>query len=125
VAERLAADLDALLMRACSEVDHLDCPAGWHVTLRLENDPGLLVELNDRWLRPAPDGVLELPTPTLVGLPVDDDEGAAEVGYQALLRAYASRLVRSVVGELTGYNCCRQMLFYRALVDRLLSELEV
>jgi hypothetical protein len=125
VAGRLAADLDALLMRACSEVNNLDCPAGWHVTLRLEHDPDILVELNDRWLRPASDGAVELPAPTLVGLPVEGDEEAAEAGYRVLLRMYGSRLLRSVLGELTGYDCCRQMLFYRVLVDRLLSELRV
>lgn len=125
LAERLAADLDTLLNRACTQVADLTCPADWRVTLRLESDPEILVELNDRWLRRGTDGMVELPTPTLVGLPVEGDESAAEAGYQALLRMYGSRLLRSVLGELTGFNCCRQMLFYRVLVDRLLSELGV
>lgn len=125
VAERLAADLDTLLNRACTQVADLNCPADWGVTLRLDNDPDILVELNDRWLRRGTGGMVELPTPTLVGLPVEGDEGAAEAGYQALLRMYGSRLLRVVLGELTGFNCCRQMLFYRVLVERLLSELGV
>ncbi len=125
LAERLAADLDTLLNRACTQVADLTCPADWGVTLRLENDPDILVELNDRWLRRGTDGMVELPTPTLVGLPVEGDEAAAEAGYQALLRMYGSRLLRVVLGELTGFNCCRQMLFYRVLVERLLSELGV
>jgi hypothetical protein len=45
-------------------------------------------------------GTIFLPTPSLVGLPVD------EAGYQALLRGYSSHILAAVMGELYDEGCC-------------------
>lgn len=123
IGERLAADLDQLLHRACAELADLDCPGAWHITLRLEGDPALLREMAEQSVRPSPNSVIELPAPTLVGLPVEDNEAQAEVGYQALLRGYGDQLLRASIGDLLGYDCCRDVLVFNALVDYQLSQL--
>jgi len=120
---RLAADLDDILARACRELADLNCPSGWQVTLRLESEPYVLRDMAESSIRSASDGVVELPTPTLVGLPVEGDEEQAEAGYQALLQGYAAQLLRASLAELLDYECCRQLLIYNALVDYQLGQL--
>lgn len=123
IGERLAADLDQLLLRACDELADLDCPADWQITLRLEGDPQILREMAEVSVRPSPNSFIELPTPTLVGLPVEDNEAQAEAGYAALLNGYTSQLFRASVADLLGYACCQAVLVYNALVDYQLGEL--
>jgi hypothetical protein len=123
IATRLAADLDQIVARACSELLGRECREDWRITLRLENDPAVLRDLAESSFIPAAGGVVELPTPTLVGLPVEDDETQAEAGYQALLRGYTIQLLRTTLAEQTGYTCCQQILIYNALVDYQLSQL--
>lgn len=123
IGTRLAADLDDILIRACNELTDLNCPSGWQIALRLNGDPAVLRDLAETPFRLASRGVVELPTPTLVGLPVEDNEAQAEAGYQALLRGYAAQLLRTTTADLLGYNCCQQVIIYNALVDYQLSQL--
>lgn len=119
VAERLAADLDDTLAQMCRSLADINCPQDLHVRLRLETDPQTLVATAD------PETIingglrLDLPTPTLVGLPLD------EAGYQALTRGYAVNVVSAVITDLVGYQCCDQGLFYQALLDKQLSQLDL
>ncbi|HEX6386321.1 MAG TPA: hypothetical protein VF177_16740 [Anaerolineae bacterium] len=119
VAERLALDLEQTLKRVCQSSDGVFCPDDLHVHLRLENDPGSLAVAADMQAVLESGTWLELPTPTLVGYPLD------EPGYEALRRGYEVHLVSAVITELVGYQCCRHGLFYRALLDKELSRLDL
>ena len=51
---------------------------------------------------------LILPTPTLVGLPVD------EAGYRALLGGYADLILTSLFTAQSAYQCCDHIAYHRA-----------
>ncbi len=114
IAEKLAFDLDAKLDEMCRTLPDLNCPDDLRVHLRLSD------ELNSLQTPDAQEILmgglrLELPAPTLVGLPVD------EAGYQALYRGYAARVVTAVIPQLVGYECCQHAIFFQALTDYQLS----
>jgi hypothetical protein len=117
LATRLAFDLEAKLAEMCRSLSDLNCPDGFYLLVRLDNDPRSLINT----ARPAhilgSGSQLTLPTPTLVGLPLD------EAGYQALYRGYAIQLVGAAVAELTDYECCQHLAYFQALLDYQLDEL--
>jgi hypothetical protein len=82
IAQRLGVDLEQTLNQLCRILEGINCPDDMNVTLVLSPDPKTFVNLAyppslwESGLR------IELPTPTLVGLPVD------EAGYLALARVY-------------------------------------
>ena len=117
VAQRLSFDLDAKLAEMCRTLADLNCPDGFRLSLRLDSDPQSFLDAAElsHALRSGP--MLTLPTPTLVGLPVD------EAGYQVLYRGYAIHLVGAAIAELTGYDCCRNVDYFQALLDYQLDEL--
>ncbi|VAW34006.1 hypothetical protein MNBD_CHLOROFLEXI01-895, partial [hydrothermal vent metagenome] len=117
VAERLAADLDALVGQMCAELEDLSCADDLQLHLRLDSDPDALLAANE--IEPMLSGSLRLnlPTPTLVGTPID------EAGYQVLYRAYGVRVATAVFANQSSYECCRRQLFFRALRDYQLAEL--
>ncbi|MCI0727055.1 MAG: hypothetical protein L0332_10090 [Chloroflexi bacterium] len=117
VAERLAADLERQLAELCLAV--VACPEEFHLTVRLETDPAVLLELADPMTVLANGQELRLPAPSLVGRPVD------EAGYQALRRGYAAQVVSAAITGLVGYRCCEQFLFYQALLANQLRLLEL
>lgn len=116
VGGRLAIDLDEMVEALCTEVAGLECPAGLRVPLNLDSNPASLVALDD------PAAVyqrrdIRLPTPTLVGVPVD------EAGYQALYQGYATWVARWLIARTVGWECCDQLAFFEALVERQLAEI--
>jgi hypothetical protein len=119
IAERLVIDLDQQLKAMCRTLTDINCPGRRRVVLRLENDLASLATTTT----PAPvsidggDFYLELPAPTLVGLPLD------EAGYQALSRGYAIQLVSALITYEVEWSCCQHALFYQALLDYQLSQL--
>ncbi|MFZ1398901.1 MAG: hypothetical protein WAS33_18495 [Candidatus Promineifilaceae bacterium] len=117
IAERLGADLDALLGQLCRDLADLNCAADFRLNLRLGDDPALWLALDDIETLLTAGLRLELPTPTLVGLPTD------EASYQALYRAYGVQLVTAVLAHQINYDCCRHQLFFRALRDYQLDQL--
>ena len=117
VARRLVHDLDAVIVDVCTRLEGTTCPAGLSLRLRLETDAGSLLAVHDAETMLASGRGLRLPTPTLVGLPLD------EAGYQALLRGYAAHVASALITDLVGYECCVHGLFYRALLDKQLSQL--
>ncbi|HLF28438.1 MAG TPA: hypothetical protein VJG32_19060 [Anaerolineae bacterium] len=99
ISRRLAYDLDTLLARFCVGSGGIGCRDGFHVRLRLDTSLSSLVNLfgperpfGSAFLQRSLQGIeIKLPTPTLVGLPID------EASYQALYRGYASHIVQAVV----------------------------
>jgi hypothetical protein len=116
-AEKLAADLDTAVAEACANLPLLNCPAEFHMTLRLGTDPALLLDaarLNILLTKP---GQLELPTPTLMGLP------ANEASYQSLLRLYVRPTLAVAITDVVGYTCCIRAPIYGALLQYQLAQL--
>lgn len=117
VADRLAEDLDGLLLQMCVALDGINCGQGLRVHLRLDTSPDSLLALDDVQTVLAAGPRLNLPTPTLVGLPTD------EASYDVLYRAYGVELATAVLAYQTDYDCCRHQLFFRALRDYQLAQL--
>ncbi len=72
IGARLAGDLDKLLAEMCNRLDTQVCPPGLHVRLKLETDPSSLADGRDLANRFSGSVQLELPAPTLTGLPLDE-----------------------------------------------------
>lgn len=117
LAQRLFLDLDAKLVQLCRSLSGFNCPANFRLRVRLENDASSLVALAQPYHTLQSGWQLNLPTPTLVGRPLD------ETSYQALYRGYAARMVEGVILRLVGYECCDHLLFFQALTDYQLSQL--
>ncbi len=128
IVHRLAADLEAKLVQLCSTSGY-SCPPDVRVRLVFSPEPDSLTQATflDALTqeREAPGAIwageqaIELPTPTLVGLPQD------EVGYRAIFRGYARQMLTLAINDLTGWECCQNVPFYRAAVTRQLYELGV
>ncbi|GAB4266079.1 MAG: hypothetical protein Kow0080_06980 [Candidatus Promineifilaceae bacterium] len=119
LAKRLLDDLDEILAQMCTTLDGLTCPASFRVRVRLENDVAMLADNGKRLHFLESGNRLTLPTPTLVGLPVDD------AGYNALLRGYGTQIVEAAINNLVAYDCCQHAPFQQALVDWQLAQLDL
>lgn len=108
---RLAADMDAKLVELCTRLAELRCPTNLLIAVHLSPDPITLVEAQTFQTTLTSEPAFSLPSPTLLGMPVD------EAGYHALYRGYASQVITAVIGQLVGWNCCNHLPFYRALLD--------
>lgn len=126
IVHRLAADLEARLVQLCGTPGY-SCPPDARVRVHFSPEPDSLAEATfiGALTRADMGDVLEgrqavrLPTPSLVGLPQD------EVGYQALLRGYSVQMLTIVINDVTGWECCVNVPFYRAAVERQLYEFGV
>ncbi len=114
VAERLASDLETDLARLCAEVAACET---LHLDVTLSPDLHSLVSQIGYVSRLQTGLQLLLPSPTLVGTPVD------EAGYQALRRAYGARVAGTAINHLAGYDCCAHASLYLALLDLPLQQL--
>ena len=123
IAEKLAADLSNMLVLAC-ETDIFPCPQNLTVDMYLETTASSLLGLNRRFYlasRYSPKFgrrySISLPTPTLVGTPIDDE------GYQALYRGYAAQLLGAMIVNLdTNYV---QLTPEQNFLTRQLAQLEL
>lgn len=93
------------------------CPPDLQVSIRLDPEPGSLLRLAAPEARLEPTLSINLPSPTLIGMPLD------EAGYQALSRAYATHVVSAVLGVILEWECCDRIALYEAVVDDALAEL--
>lgn len=114
VVRRLLSDLETNLLQACQQgvVDCLQLP---NMLLRFDTSAGSLSEMNQLLDKTA--DVIVVPTPSVVGLPVD------ETSYQWLRRGYAAQLISVVMTRQIGWDCCDSGLFLQAIIDKQLSEL--
>ncbi|HEX6384050.1 MAG TPA: WD40 repeat domain-containing protein [Anaerolineae bacterium] len=117
IATQLADALDAILADMCRRLRDIDCPADLRVYLRLDTSPDSLVAVADPANLLTGSLRLALPSPTLVGKPVD------EAGYEALYRGYATQVVSAAITSLVGWECCQHAPVYQLLLDYQLSQL--
>lgn len=127
IAVRLADEIDGEIKRLCVTLDDIECSADLHLTVRLDTDPVTLAVLSQplgalRRARERED-ILELPTPTLVGLPIEDDPSLAEAGYEALRDGYARHILGAAIAQAVGWQCCDDSLIFNYLVEYQLSEM--
>lgn len=111
--ERLFADLSVALRQVCQARLAYDCPRDAQVAVTLSTDPAVLQQP----IGHAAAASFTLPTPSLVGLPVD------EAGYAALRAGYARQLFTPLIAGWVGYACCEHVLYFNALVERQLADL--
>jgi len=107
-AARLARDIDGKVGEMCATLSGLDCPAGFTISVHLSADPASFMGLERA---PSPETDLTLPTPSLVGLPADEN------AYRALLRGYAARVAAAGITALVEYECCQRVLFFQAALE--------
>jgi hypothetical protein len=117
VGHRLAKDLDAQVDAVCTELADMKCPEDLSVSIRLAPEPASMLAVMDDRRDWSSRTRLNLPTPSLIGLPVDED------GYQLLLRSYARPIVAAAVSKAASWECCDGALFYQALLDHQLAQL--
>jgi hypothetical protein len=130
--ERLAREWDDMLAAVCRDLDGMRCRRTWKLKVKLSTESGSLARMADGasrgplWKgmshassisRGAGESELELPTPSLIGSPVD------EAGYQAVRAGYAPLIVGGGIADIVGWRCCEKVVFFRALLDKQLSQL--
>lgn len=117
VVQRLLTDLTGVLEQLCAWDSGacLEAP----LALRFDTHPAALAAVGELEAQLSPGVQIELPTPTLVGLPVDD------AGYEALWRGYGALVATAVLARQSGYDCCEHGIYFAALTAHLLAELEL
>ncbi len=124
IAGRLFEGLDETLIDICQAVD-INCPGDLRVVVEFSRDPSSLVAtmgsffedgyLGDSLMRPGSKVELILPTPTLLGLPLD------EPSYRAVFRAYSAYVAGAVMNRFTDDSCCANDIHRRAMIRNLLT----
>lgn len=116
IAVRLADDIDSIVAKLCALPD-MACPPSLQMRINLASTAESVWTLSEADGVPRTRGSVDLPAPTLIGIPQD------EASYQALLRGYAVPVIKAAVTEVVDYRCCAHVLLYRATVDWELSRL--
>lgn len=117
VAERLADDLAAVITETCRQSIPLVCPNDLQLTVRLDSNPASLLALTDPATLYDGNLRLDLPAPTLVGLPLD------EAGYQALLQGYSATTAAVLITYLAEWECCAHAPVYQVFLEYQLSQM--
>jgi hypothetical protein len=101
MAHALLLNLDEKIGQLCVQIQDINCPDVYHFVVELNTDPATIANLSmGSAIADADSRHLILPTPTLVGLPVD------QTGENALLRGYGQLVVGTVLTDLLAYECC-------------------
>jgi hypothetical protein len=116
IAQQLLADFDNTISIYC-EQPQAHCPSDLRLLVRFDTNPQSLLDLSNLTTLWQSRSSLKLPTPSLIGMPID------EAGYQALLRGYSSQVVATTIQKTIGWPCCSQGLFHQALIDKQLSQM--
>jgi hypothetical protein len=118
IVERLAADLDGLVGEICRTIEGKGCTADFQLEFRLYTRSPHILAITPRInLLPCVEGDPELPTPTLVGLPVD------EAGYEGLLHGYRSEIAAFTLAHMISAPNCDPSRLKIAMLDYRLSEM--
>lgn len=94
---RLAPQLDELVRQLCQNTA-VSCPSNFRLQLRLSHDTAILLQLREIYSSFSLPIQMDLPTPTLVGRPVDD------ASYEALWRGYASLVTAVIINRRDSYT---------------------
>jgi hypothetical protein len=115
IVQRLIDDLSAYstgyFAEVCGSDSQPSCSFALDILLYFEKEPAIWLDMESRLeengsyiSRFSPSSIrsnaLFFPTPSLVGLPVD------EAGYQALLQGYGSHIFSAVMAKLYETECC-------------------
>ena len=119
IAERLFIDLEAIVEQACAELADLNCDETDQLIIRLEKDPQVMAELGNIEGLTQSGLRLNLPAPSLVGVPVD------EAGYEALQRGYARVIVTAVIADAVSWDCCEHAPIFETLLSYQFSQLNL
>lgn len=111
LARRLARDLSDLIARACGELEDIRCAHDYRLSAHFTRDLTLLQRGQSGALPLWTREPLTLPTPSLVGLPLD------EAAYRALYLGYARHVTAVALSQLVDWHCCQQGLFFQALLE--------
>lgn len=117
LAQRLSTDISDLIQRACEEIDDLRCPDSYRLSARFAATPELIQAGQPGTMPLWAQRPLVLPTPTLIGQPLDD------ATYHALLLGYARPAVAAAIADVTGWRCCQAGLFLQAFLEQQWHEL--
>ncbi len=117
IGTQLAQQLATNILARCAQLDDLECPDLDALFVRFATDSASLVAMSDPATLYDANLRLDLPTPTLLGLPVD------EAGFAALVQVYEAQIFTAVLSEAIGYTCCRYAPFVQALNDYYLAEI--
>ena len=127
IAIRLFEGIDEMLVDLCQSADFLICLPNLRVELEFNRDPNSFITtmesffedgyLGDSLLRPGSTIELSLPTPTLLGLPLD------EPSYEALFRVYAAYATGAVMNGYIDDACCANDRHRQAMIRNRLTGL--
>jgi hypothetical protein len=109
----LAERIEPELLEICRRLDGLTCSPGWVFDLYFSPDPAALAQ----WPPPLNAPVAHLPTPSLLGEPLD------EAGWAALTAGYLEWLRPVVLADMVGWRCCDGLLLHTLLTHRQLAQL--
>ena len=112
---RLAEDLNARIESICAGVG--GCPQALRIQLRMERNLNALVEPAHHINGPSGLITIDLPAPSLVGIPADD------AAYSALLNGYTRQLAGELLDYFVAENWPVSGAFDEALRQRLLVQL--
>ena len=98
----LQSDLEVAISNRCA-----DACGQTFIHVEFSTSPAALADMRMPPLQ-LDNNQLTLPTPTLVGLPVD------QAGYRALLGGYADLILTSLFTAQSGYRCCDHITMHRA-----------
>lgn len=115
-AQRMLLDLDTRLAGLCANEPDLTCPPDLHLYVTLSTDPASLENGSTAAVLTRATADLILPTPTLIGLPVD------AAAARALTRGYAAPVVTAALQQALGYSCCTRGQMFQAVADYYLAE---
>ncbi len=115
---RLAAELDDLIRDLCTEIEGMACAADFQLTIRLDDRSSQIGSITSPLKQlPCVDGGFNMPTPTLVGLPVD------EAGYEILLQGYRTTVAASALTRMIYSDFCPNSPLTIAMLDYRLTQL--
>jgi hypothetical protein len=109
--------VEGKLSEMCNQEIGIPCPDDFRVFVHLDSNPDNLLVLADSEELLNGKLELELPAPTLLGMPTN------ELSSRALQRGYASLILGPVIAQLVQWECCQHGLLFQALFARQLAEL--
>ncbi|UCG22812.1 MAG: hypothetical protein JSW55_11575, partial [Chloroflexota bacterium] len=93
--DRMLVDLESEMRQVCAgQSGDGTCPPNTRLEVRLEDDPRVMFKLIDRHTPFFAGRTFVLPSPTLVGMPLDD------AGYQALYQAFSEPILDTFTAML-------------------------